>query len=619
MTISTTPRFGFKQYSAGTDPHPNRDEFNALVGLIESNAALFSQDVTASRPAAGKTGRYFWDKTVSRLYYDDGTSWNEVTTNGGGGAAKPVTPNVAGTEGTSARSARADHTHNLPLATASADGAMPATDKALINTASAVATPGSLMKLDGAGRSQVAGPSAAADIANKSYVDAETGKRALTDHSHDASDVVSGTFAVARLPIVTVSAAGAMLAADKVKLDNAVAAATASRLVVRDAAGRAQFAEPSAAADVASKGYVDGQVGTRALTGHTHDFASITSKPATYPADWAGVSGKPTIFATNWASIADIPSTMPSTWATVSGKPSIFPSDWPSVAGKPATFPPVAHSHVWADITDVPATFTPAAHTHSAADINSGTLAAARLPLVTEAVAGAMSAADKTKLNDATNAAWANTLVMRDSGGRFNSQRPTAADHVATKDFCDDNTNTRASWSEFDKRIVRGGAYTHLRSPNGGTVFAVNDSGVIGSSDIYNTNAASGSYRALWVNSSGVLGYNLSSRKFKTDERDYVVPLSVLEEVTPKWFKYKHDVEELGEAAAPDRVNFIAEDLHDAGLGEYVSYEDEEHTREQAQTINEQLMVNALWSFAQQQQKQIAELQKLVAELGAGK
>lgn len=38
---------------------------------------------------------------------------------------------------------------------------------------------------------------------------------------------------------------------------SATAAATASRMVVRDAAGRAAFAAPSASGDAATKGYVD--------------------------------------------------------------------------------------------------------------------------------------------------------------------------------------------------------------------------------------------------------------------------------------------------------------------------------------------------------------------------
>jgi hypothetical protein len=68
--------------------------------------------------------------------------------------------------------------------------------------------------------------------------------------------------------LVTTSVDGFMSAADKTKLDNAVSTATASRLVIRDGSGRAQFADPAAAADAATKGYVDGLVnGTSWKTG----------------------------------------------------------------------------------------------------------------------------------------------------------------------------------------------------------------------------------------------------------------------------------------------------------------------------------------------------------------
>jgi hypothetical protein len=60
--------------------------------------------------------------------------------------------------------------------------------------------------------------------------------------------------------LATAGVDGFMPGTDKTKLDNAVSAATASRLVIRDASGRAQFADPSAAADAATKGYVDGLV-----------------------------------------------------------------------------------------------------------------------------------------------------------------------------------------------------------------------------------------------------------------------------------------------------------------------------------------------------------------------
>ena len=90
-------------------------------------------------------------------------------------------------------------------------------------------------------------------------------------HTHAATDITTGTIAPARLPAATTSAQGAMLAADKSKLDSAVSAATASRLVIRDSAGRAQFATPSATADAATKGYVDTGLTGKADTTHTHD------------------------------------------------------------------------------------------------------------------------------------------------------------------------------------------------------------------------------------------------------------------------------------------------------------------------------------------------------------
>lgn len=66
-------------------------------------------------------------------------------------------------------------------------------------------------------------------------------------------------------PAISISAAtgsdpGSMSAADKTKLDNAASAATASVLMLRDASGRARVADPNNAADIATKGYVDGLV-----------------------------------------------------------------------------------------------------------------------------------------------------------------------------------------------------------------------------------------------------------------------------------------------------------------------------------------------------------------------
>ncbi|UKH48311.1 tailspike protein [Arthrobacter phage Lilmac1015] len=554
MAITTTPRFGMKKYGAGTDPHPTRTEHNALIDLVETQAARYSSGTTAARPLAGKDGTFYRDRDAGRVYLDDGTNWVDIATNGGGGPGAAVVVAGAAIEGTSTRSARADHTHSLALATTAAHGGMSSGDKSKLDASTAAATPSTLAYRDASGRIAVGTPAAAGDAATKAYVDTAVGGRALSSHTHAAADITSGTLAAARLPLATTATAGALSPADKTRLDGATSTATAGALAVRDGAGRLAVSDPDAVGDASTKGYVDQQVNTRAPATHTHLWADITDKPA--------------------------------------------------------VFAPDVHTHGWADITGKPTTFAPSAHNHSGAEITSGTIAVARLPFATPTASGIMPYQDKALLDGREVGAWANTLVVRDSGGRFDTQRPLSANQVANKDYVDDVGLARVTWTEFDKRITRGAGHTHIKSPDGGTVFALNDSGTIGSTNIYNTNAATGSsWRALWVNNSGVLGYNLSSRKFKTAERDYEVPLDVLDSVTPKWFKYIKDVDELGLDAAPERFNFMAEDLHDAGLTEYVSYEGDTGAREDAQTINEQLLVNALWSICRQLRDRIDHLE----------
>ncbi|QOP66265.1 minor tail protein [Arthrobacter phage Pippa] len=616
MAITTTGRFGFKVYGAGTDPHPNRDEFNALMNLIDSQAARSAQGTTALRPAAGKQGTIYWDTTVSRLFYDSGASWQEITTNGGGGAGKPIEPGVAGVEGTSARSARADHTHNLPLATASADGAMSATDKALLNTASATSTPSSLVRLDSFGRAQVATPAAGGDITNKTYVDGQVAGRAAASHTHSADDVTSGVFAAGRIPLATTAVHGAMSAADRVLLNGASALATPNTLVKLDAAGRTQVANPAVAADTANKSYVDTQIATRAPSSHTHPWADITGKPTIFATDWSSIASKPLIFPTNWANIADVPATMPSTWATVSGKPATFPSTWATVSGKPTVFAPDAHTHLWADLTDKPATFAPSAHSHIWTDLTG-------VPTASRTQAGLMPAAAYDLLYDATTAYALNNIVMRDGNGNIEINRPVQDIDGANKLYVDDQMAAaragKLDVATFTAAISTTATARAFRSPNVGSWITCYDNGVVEAPTIYTTNAATGSaWRAVWVNATGGLGYNLSSEKYKTEIEDYAVPLSVLDDVKPKRFKYKQNVEELGSDAAPVRVNFIAEHVFDAGMTEFVSFDNEDadkQTREHVETINEQLMVNALWSICAQQQELIKTLQRDVAAL----
>ncbi|AYD81520.1 minor tail protein [Arthrobacter phage KBurrousTX] len=97
----------------------------------------------------------------------------------------------------------------------------------------------------------------------------------------------------------------------------------------------------------------------------------------------------------------------------------------------------------WKEVQDVATVTTLLAgkansvHTHAASDITSGVFAAALLPAATSAAQGAMSAADKAKLDAAGPAATANTLVMLDAAGRAKVANPSATTDIANKTYVD--------------------------------------------------------------------------------------------------------------------------------------------------------------------------------------
>lgn len=77
------------------------------------------------------------------------------------------------------------------------------------------------------------------------------------------------------------------------------------------------------------------------------------------------------------------------------------------------------------------------AHQHSAADLTAGVVDAARLPEATQASAGAMSAADKTRFDKATSDLNKGELVARDAQGRANFAHPIDEYNAATKGYAD--------------------------------------------------------------------------------------------------------------------------------------------------------------------------------------
>lgn len=263
MAIEKTPRLGLPKYTSGSDLHPNRTEFNALQDLLEGQVAISAQGTLAERPSAGVKNRIYWATDSARAYFDDGTQWLDINTNGGGGAGKEIV--VAGTasEGTSARAARADHTHNLQLVTGSRDGAMRATDKALLDAATNSPTGNTLAKRTAAGHLDSPTPTQGTHVANKGYVDGEAAKKSDLAHKHAGEDITSGTISPDRVANATSALDGLMPKADKAKLDAATRWNTKGTLVMRDSEGNFSTFPPKSSDDAANKGYVDGLAAQR--------------------------------------------------------------------------------------------------------------------------------------------------------------------------------------------------------------------------------------------------------------------------------------------------------------------------------------------------------------------
>jgi hypothetical protein len=195
MALLPATRTGLTQYTAGTDPHPGRVKFNEQIALLDSIVALGYQGTPGARPVAGKAARFFWDETAKRLAWDDGTAWQDLNPNGGGGAGRALVLGGNGAEGISDRAARADHTHPLPMASSTVNGAMDKADKAKLDAATDAATNGTLMRRDSSGRASVTTPTAAGHATPKSYVDGLISNTAayVDESTREISSVVTST------------------------------------------------------------------------------------------------------------------------------------------------------------------------------------------------------------------------------------------------------------------------------------------------------------------------------------------------------------------------------------------------------------------------------------------
>jgi hypothetical protein len=123
------------------------------------------------------------------------------------------------------------------------------------------------------------------------------------------------------------------------------------------------------------------------------------------------------------------------------------------------------------------------------------------------------------------------------------------------------------------------------------------------SSDSTYSNDITATRRAMWIQSNGTFGYASSSRTKKQDIVSANLDVSSILSIDPVKFKYIKAVEESGSAAEIE-VGFIAEDLHDAGLTEFVDY----GKSGEPEGIHYQTYVVALQAVVRSQQQQIDDL-----------
>jgi hypothetical protein len=134
---------------------------------------------------------------------------------------------------------------------------------------------------------------------------------------------------------------------------------------------------------------------------------------------------------------------------------------------------------------------------------------------------------------------------------------------------------------------------------SGGTVFA---------NGVYGVTLTT-SYRSVYVSNTNTyneLGYVASSRRYKKNIEPLALTAEQILSVVPVQYHYNQE-----EDSASKHAGMIAEDMHDAGLGGYVSYDEDGLP----QTISYEFYVSALQLVARHHDSQIKELTSRIAAL----
>lgn len=73
--MPTSSRLAIVTPSLASTPVDIPADMLAIVTALEARGAGYSQGTFAARPAAGKTGWFYWDTTNAVLWYDNGSIW----------------------------------------------------------------------------------------------------------------------------------------------------------------------------------------------------------------------------------------------------------------------------------------------------------------------------------------------------------------------------------------------------------------------------------------------------------------------------------------------------------------------------------------------------------------
>jgi len=135
----------------------------------------------------------------------------------------------------------------------------------------------------------------------------------------------------------------------------------------------------------------------------------------------------------------------------------------------------------------------------------------------------------------------------------------------------------------------------------GSTTITLN--GSLFASGPFGNQLTSGTIRAMAVSSSGSIGWSSSSRRHKQNIVSAGLDIPSILSIEPIDFRYIKEVENLGDLAKVE-IGFIAEDLHDAGLTQFVYYDESGDP----EGISYHTYVVALQAVVRSQQEQIDNL-----------